>query len=333
MIQIDEDRIFQIIRSKKPRSVALNGPEPLMPKIQKVSENIEKDFDVVSYIIGDRSWGSCDLNTHAAEILNVDILFNIGHTITIENFGDKVFMINAYDTIDFNKIALKCAKALTGQFKKISLVTDSQHLHQINSVRKIFEENGFLVVNAKGKGQLKDNQIFGCEFHSVHSISDDVDAFIFLGQSRFHSLGLALSTDKPTYMLDPYFEEFIHINQEAEIIKKKAILSVYKSLDAKTIGLIIGLKEGQFAKIKALEFKKELINLGINVQLIALTEISNEKLENFKGIDAFIQLACPRLGTDNYFSKPVLSVPQGSALVKLLKKEPIEEFFKIQHWL
>jgi 2-(3-amino-3-carboxypropyl)histidine synthase len=134
-------------------------------------------------------------------------------------------------------------------------------------------------------------------------------------------------------MLDPYFEEFLKINNEAEVVKKRAILSVYKALDARTLGIIIGLKEGQFANIKALEFKKELGKFGIKIQLIALTEISNEKLENFREIDAFIQVACPRLGTDNYFSKPVLSVPQGLALIKLLRKEPIEEFFKIQHWL
>ena len=88
-----------------------------------------------------------------------------------------------------------------------------------------------------------------------------------------------------------------------------------------------------FANIKALEFRKELKELGINTQLLALTEITNEKLENFRAIDAFVQVACPRLGTDNFFSKPVLSVPQAVAFIKLLKKEPIEEFFKLQHWL
>ncbi len=333
MIQIDENKIFQIIELKKPRSVALNGPEPLIPKIQTVSNNIEKKYNITSYIIGDKSWGSCDLNTHAAEMLNADILFNIGHTITIENFGDKVYMINAYDDVSFDKIAFKCARALKSQFSNISLVTDSQHLHQINKVKKIFEDNDFTVISGKGKGQLYDSQVFGCEFHPLHNIRSEIDAFIFLGQSRFHSIGVALSTDKPTYMLDPYFEEFVLINPEAEVVKKKAILSVYKALDARKLGIIIGLKEGQFANIKALEFKKELTKLGIEVQLIALTDISNEILENFKEIDAFIQVACPRLGTDNYFSKPVLSVPQGLALIKLLNKEPIEEFFKIQHWL
>ncbi|MDQ4073000.1 MAG: 2-(3-amino-3-carboxypropyl)histidine synthase subunit, partial [Thermoproteota archaeon] len=126
---------------------------------------------------------------------------------------------------------------------------------------------------------------------------------------------------------------YLMINEEAEVVKRKSILSVYKALDSRKIGIIIGLKEGQFAKIKALDIRKQLVKLGIETQLIALTEISNEKLQNFKEIDAFIQVACPRLGTDNYFSKPVLSIPQSQALIKLLKKEPIEGFFKIQHWL
>lgn len=333
MIQIDEDRIFQIIESNKPKYIALNGPEPLLSKIQLVSEKIEKQFGIVSYIIGERSWGSCDLNTHAAEMLNADILFNIGHTISFENFGNKVFIINAFDDICFDKVAIKCANSLKSKFKNISLVTYSQHIQQIPRVKEIFEENGFSVFIGKGKGQLNNAQIFGCEFYPLHNNVTMIEAFIFLGQSRFHSIGVALSTGKPTYMLDPYFEEFLLMNDEAEMMKKKSILSVYKSMDARKIGIIIGLKEGQFAKIQALEIRKELTKLGIDTQLIALTDISNEKLQNFKELDAFIQVACPRLGTDNYFSKPVLSVPQSLALIKLLKKEPLEEFFKIQHWL
>src|ERR687889_2082197 len=273
MIQIDENKIFQIIELHKPNYVALNGPEPLLPKIQLVSDKIEKKFGIVSYIIGERSWGSCDLNLHAAEMLNADILFNVGHTISFERFGEKVFMINAFDDISFDKVAIKCAKELKEKFSNISLVTDSQHIHQISRVKDIFEEKGFSVFIGKGKGQLNDAQVFGCEFYPVHNITKKIEAFVFLGQSRFHSIGVALSTERPTYMLDPYFEEFLLINEEAEVIKKKSILSVYKALDARRIGIIIGLKEGQFANIKALEIKKELSKLGIETHLIALTDI------------------------------------------------------------
>ena len=69
------------------------------------------------------------------------------------------------------------------------------------------------------------------------------------------------------------------------------------------------------------------------VQLIALTEITNDRIPVFKGIDAFVQVACPRIATDNHFKKPMLSVPQALALIKLLKKESIDDFLKVQHWL
>jgi 2-(3-amino-3-carboxypropyl)histidine synthase len=142
-----------------------------------------------------------------------------------------------------------------------------------------------------------------------------------------------MSTEKPTYMLDPYFEEYFQINKVAEIVKKRAILSIYNALDARRIGIIIGLKDGQFAKIEALKLKKLFEDLGRNVQLIAMTNLDNEGIQNFKGIDAFVEVACPRIATDNHFDKPMLSVPQAFGLIKLIKNEPIEDLFKIHHWL
>jgi 2-(3-amino-3-carboxypropyl)histidine synthase len=134
-------------------------------------------------------------------------------------------------------------------------------------------------------------------------------------------------------MLDPYFNEYSEINDIARKLEKKAILTVYKAQDAKTIGIIIGLKEGQFANIKALELKRLLELAGKKIMLIAMTEITDERLLPFEDIDAFIQVACPRIGTDNHFHKPVLSVPQAISLIKLLKGEPQQEFLQIKHWL
>lgn len=332
-IRIDEKSIFEAIELRKPRSVALNGPEALIPKLQDTADHIAEVFSIQVYIIGDTCWGSCDLNTHAADMLSADILFNIGHTIAIDTFGQKVVMIGAFDDISFDIIAKKCARDLVGKYKTVSLVTDSQHLHQIEGVKKIFEDHGYSVIIGRGRGQLRDAQVFGCEFYPAHDVHDQVDAYIFLGQSMFHSAGVALSTEKPTYMLDPYFEEYTEVNEFAQGMQKKAILSIYKALDAEKIGIIIGLKEGQFAHLRAIELKKEFEKLGKMVQMIALTEITEERIQIFKGIDAFVQVACPRIGTDNHFKKPMLSVPQALSLIKLLKKEPIGDFLKIQHWL
>lgn len=331
---IDEKRIFKIINERKPHSVALNGPEALLPKIQNSASNITEKFGIPAYVIGDTCWGSCDLNTHAANMLGAEILFNIGHTVSMETFDEKVVMINAFDDITFDRVARKCALDLKSKnYNSISLVTDSQHLNQITPVSEVFEEFGYQVIIGRGKGQLNDAQVFGCEFYPAYNVQSQVDAYIFLGQSAFHSAGIAISTEKPTYMLDPYFEEYSDVTGIARQLQKKAILSIYKALDAEIIGLIIGLKEGQFAHIKALELKKSFEKLGKKVQLIALTDITEDRIQIFKGIDAFVQVACPRISIDNHFKKPMLSVPQGLALIKLLKKEPIDNFLKIRHWL
>lgn len=334
MIHIDEAKIFSTVSERNPRSVALDGPDGILKKIQSCAEKLRDKYNIPVYIIGDTSWGSCDLNIHAAEMLGVDILFNIGHTISMESFGTKVIMVDAFDDIDFSKIAQQCAVELKKKnFKIISLATISQYIHSMQNVKEIFESHGFEVIIGRGKGHLNDGQVFGCEFYPVYDTKDQVDAYLFLGQSIFHSASIAIVTQKPTFMLDPYFNQYSEISEIARKLEKKAILAVYKAQDAETIGIIIGLKEGQFAKIKALELKKSLEGVGKKIVLIAMTEITDERLLSFQGIDAFIQVACPRIGTDNHFHKPVLSVPQAISLIKLLKGEPRQEFLQIKHWL
>ena len=240
-------------------------------------------------------------------------------------------MIDAYDDVPFDKVITKCIDLLKG--KTVSLITDSQHLHQIESVKNVLEKNNVIVKIGKGKGQLNDGQVFGCEFYPASETMGDVDANIFLGQSNFHAAGVALATNKPTYVIDPYFNEVREISDFAKKLKKRSTLAIYNAVDAQTFGIIVGLKEGQLSKLTALKFKKELESKGKIVHLIALTEVTNERIRNLKGIDAFIQVACPRISTDNEFDKSVLSTPQATALIKILKNENIDEYFQIEHWL
>tara|TARA_B100000029_G_scaffold103920_1_gene94450 strand:- start:860 stop:1855 length:996 start_codon:yes stop_codon:yes gene_type:complete len=331
MIKIDEEKIFDVISERKPISVALNGPDGMLPKVQKTAERIMEKFGIPAFILADTTWGTCDLNSNGAKVLGAEILFNIGHTNKLDTFQNNVVMINAFDDISFENVIPKCVKEFKN--KTISLITDSQHLHQVENVKNFLEKNGITVKIGKGKGQLNDGQVFGCEFYPAVQNKETVDANLFLGQSNFHAAGIALSTRKPTFILDPYFNELRNVTKFAETLEKKATLAILKAADAKTFGIIVGLKEGQFAQITALKFKKELEIEGKKVQLFALTDITNDRLKNFTGIDAFIQVACPRISTDNQFDKPVLSTPQANALLKLLRNEEIDNYLEIPHWL
>ena len=331
LIVIDEERIFKEIEKNDPASVSLNGPDGILPQVQETAIRISEKFQIPTYVLADTTWGTCDMNSMGSKVLGADIQFNIGHTINTEVYEKNLILIDAYDDVEFDSVAKKCTKLLNG--KVISLVTDSQHLHQVDKVEKIFTENGITVKIGKGKGQLNDGQVFGCEFYPASELKKEVDAYVFLGQSNFHASGIALSTNLPTYILDPYFSEVREITEFAQKLKKKATLAIYKAAEAKSFGVIVGLKEGQLSKVFALRIKKDLEKEGKKVQLFALTDITNDRLRNLKGIDAFIQVACPRISTDNQFDKPVLSTPQANALLKILRNESIDEYFEIPHWL
>ena len=330
MIVIDEQKIFEVIEQRKPASVALNGPDGILPRVQETATRIMNRFGIPAYVIADTTWGSCDLNSNGAKVLASEILFNIGHTISMQSL-DNVVMIDAFDDVSFQSVAEKCAEVLKG--KTVSLVTDSQHLNQIDSVKMILESNGVAVKIGKGKGQLNDGQVFGCEFYPALEVKEQVDVNVFMGQSNFHAAGLALATDKPTFVLDPYFNEVREVTEFAQKLQKKSTLAIYKAAEAKTFGVIVGLREGQISKTTALKFKRELEKEGKVVQLFALTDITSERLRNLKGIDAFIQVACPRISTDNQFDKPVLSTPQANALLKILRNENMDGYLQIPHWL
>ena len=138
MIVIDENKIFEEIKNRKPTSVSLNGPDGILNQVQEVSLKIMKRFGIPAYVLADTTWGSCDLNSNGAEILKTEILFNIGHTNTIPVFEKNVVMIDAFDDISFENVIPKCVDIVKG--KTVSLITDSQHLHQIQNVKQALDK-------------------------------------------------------------------------------------------------------------------------------------------------------------------------------------------------
>ena len=118
----------------------------MLPQGQQTAINITKKFDIPAFVLADTTWGTCDLNSNGAKVLGAEILFNIGHTNKLETFPgeqDNVIMINAFDDISFDDVMQKAIQVLKGQ--TISLITDSQHLHQIDDVKKKLEKNGIIV--------------------------------------------------------------------------------------------------------------------------------------------------------------------------------------------
>ncbi len=335
-IKIDTMAIEKLVRENHPKRVVFNAPDGLLRETRSVAQNLEKNYEVQTIVIADPTYGSCDTVDVDAQRLGADLAFHVGHNVTVKKFGRITYSIDAVDDVSFANVARKTAEFLKKKgTRTVGIATFAQHLKELTVVVQTLEENGIAALVGKGMGQLHDGQIFGCEFYPAFNIRDKVDVMLLLGPSLFHALGLCLSSGKPTFMLDPYQNEVVDVSELAEERLKKAVLSVYKAREASNFGVIIGLKEGQIMPDQSLRLKKELEIHGKNVQLIALREITSDRINAMTDIEAFVQTGCPRISVDGYnFGKPVLSVPQTDALLKLLSgKEVSMELFQTKHWL
>jgi len=331
LIRLDTSRVLAELERRSLKTVLIVAPDGLLKKANELASTLEaRNVEVV--ISGEACYGACDLKEDVAEAIKADMILHIGHGLRVSRAGKRTFFVVAEDDVEFNKVIEKAAQILR-QFSRVGLYTITQHLHKLAEAKALFEKYGFKVKINDG-GKLSHGQIIGCEFQPAYAAKDDVDAFVFLGQSRFHAVALALSTGKPTYMLDPYLEEVTDVATLAEDFWRRSLLAVYKARDAERFGIIIGLREGQMKLHHVERIREGLAKHGKSSTLIAMRDISAERLNTFSWFDAFIQTACPRISIDGTcFDKPVLSTPQAYALLNLLEGKDIGNFLRSPTWI
>jgi 2-(3-amino-3-carboxypropyl)histidine synthase len=332
-VRIDEAKVFEIIESKRPSVVVVNAPGGLLRQTKDLMERVREKFDVTCILVGDNCFGICDAVDDEVERLQADLALHIGHNVTVGAAGDYTYLIDAVDDVEFDKV-LETAVPTLAPYKRLGLATFSQHVHQLGAVKRRLEERGFGVRVGKQSNLMMNGQITGCDFSTSQPLHDEVDAFVLLGQREFHAVGLALATAKPTFMLDPYMNEVTDVRAAAEERQKRAVLAVYKALDARVFGVITGLKEGQKMLGRSKWVTKRLEMNGRKVVQIALRDVTPEQLAPHREIEAFIQTACPRISIDGFnFDRPVLSIPQAEALVALMEGRAIGEFLQRPKWI
>jgi len=190
-------------------------------------------------------------------------------------------------------------------------------LQALKQAREILVKARKTVVVGDGGKMSYPGQVLGCNYSSVKSIADEVEAFLFIGGGLFHALGVALNTSKPTVVADPYNNRAFSIDDEVQKIIKQRWVNIEEAQRAKNFGVLIGLKPGQKKIDQALRIKDLAEKHGQAVFLLAAKEITPETFLEFPTIDAYVNTACPRISLDapSKFSKPVLTVNEFMVVV------------------
>jgi 2-(3-amino-3-carboxypropyl)histidine synthase len=319
MLEIDKLTLKNLIEEKKPKRLLVSCPSGILVKCLDLVSSLASKYRFEVIFSGEPCYGICDLTENDVSPLNVDLSIHIGHTSSSNKIGHFTYLIEAYDDIDVVPVIEKAVTLGLLNYKTLGLCTIGPHLLKLKEAMSYLESRNFEVSIGEESPPLKSGQIYGCIFSTCAKILAEVDAFVFIGSSRFHAVGLYNYLEKPVIMLDPYTMEVIPIEKEALIVKKRLIFNFYKSVEAKNLGIIIGLKEGQFKMEEAFYLYRELVKIGKTVFIITMREITNEKLNEFQNIDSFIETACPRIG-DDFFDKPVISLEYGYKLLEYLRK-------------
>ena len=304
----EEERIKQEITKLSAKRVLLQLSEGLKPEALRLAMVVEK-AGALPIISADPCYGACDLAIDEAEQLAVDMIIHFGHARMLRHEKIPTIYIEARATITVDE-AVKKSIPLLKKWSKIGLATTVQHIQTLDQVRESLVRAGKTVVIGDAGRINYAGQVTGCNYANVKSIAEEVDAFLFVGGGRFHALGIALATSKPTIVADPYDGRAFLISDDAQKIIKQRWASIKQAANARVFGVLVGLKPGQLSLDTALVVKAAVEKSGKKAYLLAVKEVTPEALLEFPTIDAYVNTACPRISLEasSKFSKPVLTV-------------------------
>jgi 2-(3-amino-3-carboxypropyl)histidine synthase len=303
----EEERVKQEILRLGAKRVLLQLPEGLKPEAPRLAKTIERT-GALPIVSADPCYGACDLATEAAESLGADLIVHYGHAKSLKHEPVPTVYIEARATVDVNE-AVQKALPMLEKWRRIGLTTTVQHVQTLDAAREILVRAGKTVMIGDAGRMGYPGQVIGCDYSNARSIAKDVEAFLFIGGGRFHALGVALSTSRPTIIADPYNNEASSIDEEAERIIRQRWRGIEEAQKAKTFGILVGLKPGQKSLEQAYEIKRQLEEKAKVAYLFAINEITPEALIEFPTIEAYVNTACPRLSVEDAqrFKVPMLS--------------------------
>lgn len=138
----------------------------------------------------------------------------------------------------------------------------------------------------------------------------DAEAVIYLGDGRFHLESVMIANPSvKAFRYDPYSKEFSQEFYEHEQMKKNRQGAISTASKASRFGLILGTLGRQGSPKVLMETRKRLLSYEKEFVTILMSEIFPAKLALMPSVDAWIQIACPRLSIDwgLAFEKPLLT--------------------------
>jgi 2-(3-amino-3-carboxypropyl)histidine synthase len=302
-LNLDKDfeveHIVKLVREGKVRMLQLQFPEGLKRNGPQVAKRIADETKISVLLSGNPCYGACDLDRDTA----ADLLVHFGHAEIPELTNPRVCFVEVRSDVDVIPV-VNDALALLGE-RQIGVVTNVQHVHTLNDVRRRLESAGFECFIGVGDRRVKyQGQVLGCNFSAARAVG--VNEYIYIGSGTFHALGVALATGKKVIAADPFLRRTSVTDVEGILKQRYGLIA--KAMQASTFCVLIGTKVGQQRLGLANELTREATEQGYNAFKVTVNDITPLTLYNFPA-DAYVNTACPRVAIDDasLFKAPLLT--------------------------
>jgi len=311
--------VWQIKRFEA-KKVALQFPEGLQMFACTISDILEKFTNVETVIMGDVTYGACCVDDLTAKALGCDFLIHYAHSCLVPITVTTIRTI--YVFVDITIDVQHFVDTIKHNFEpqsRIAFVGTIQFVTALQASKKLLEHDYHIVIPQTRP--LSPGEILGCTSSPV----GDYDSIICLGDGRFHLESIMISNPEiKAYRYDPYVKQMTYEEYDHEDMYEMRKEAISKAKKAKKFGLILGTL-GRQGSLKVLDYIEDLLKKkNKEYVIVLLSEIFPSKIDQFSDVDAWIQLACPRLSIDwGYsFSRPLLNTYEAAVTLEAVPWQP-----------
>mmetsp|Transcript_14729 Transcript_14729/g.23207 ORF Transcript_14729/g.23207 Transcript_14729/m.23207 type:complete len:419 (-) Transcript_14729:319-1575(-) len=309
-------KTVQRINSLSAKHVALQMPEGLLlyaTVISDVLKRLAPTLEQVS-ILGDVTYGACCVDDLGAQALGAQLLVHYGHSclVPIQHTVIPCLYVFVEITIDVLHLVECLDLTLASRTAKplVYLLGTIQFRHAFTEAQELLSAKGYETSIPQVK-PLSPGEVLGCTSPVLGA--DGANAIVcFVADGRFHLESTLISNPQISvfYRYDPYSKAITQESYDHDKMKSIRHGAIQRAKSATVFGILLGTlgrqgNPGILSRIKA-----RLQANGKKCFVMLVSEITPAKLALFSKIDAWVQVACPRLSVDwgHFLSqKPVLN--------------------------
>ncbi|XP_057973522.1 uncharacterized protein LOC131161635 [Malania oleifera] len=310
------------ILSSGAKRVALQFPEGLL-MYSFVLADIFTAFGHVDqcFVLGDVTYGACCVDDFSAAALSADLLIHYGHSCLVPVDSTTVpclyvfveIKIDVDRLIETVKLNFNSASDGSG-CGNIVLAGTIQFAAAIRAAKPELEKSGFKVLVPQSK-PLSAGEVLGCTAPAVQkgTFAGDEDGavVVFVADGRFHLEAFMIANPGiMAFRYDPYMGSLFLEGYDHEGMKESRKNAIVKARQASIWGIVLGTL-GRQGNPRILDLlQKRMREKELSWTIVLMSEITPGRVALFEdSVDAWIQIACPRLSIDwgDAFNKPLLT--------------------------